>query len=148
MSAYNEIYVSLIVQNQGRMFLEMREWLPGVDEKWFIEMFMASHARAMLDIANPKYANSPPVETMLRFIEDEMGGEYKKGESWGGFIPEWCGKIYAIYQWKYNVPSKELIKIFPLSEIERVFPTLHQAGWDSAVDKIYEIVTSPYSHTS
>jgi len=53
------------------------------------------------------------------------------------------GVIYSLYQWKHDVASKDLIDILPLSEMERLFPVLHQAGWDVAVDKIHNAVCEP-----
>jgi hypothetical protein len=47
---------------------------------------------------------------------------------------------YTLYQWKYNVTSAELIDKLTLEEIERVFPALHQMGWDAAMDKIHGII--------
>ena len=140
MTAYSDVYVSSVMRAQGKMFLIIREKLIGVDEKWYIEAYMQSKIRALLDEGNTKYVNAPSTELMLRFIEDECGGQYKRGAEWGGFIPEWAGKIYALYQWKYNVSSRSLILRLPLIEIERVFPALHQAGWEAAVDRIHESV--------
>lgn len=142
MAAYNELYVSSIMKIQGKMFLNIRDKLPGVDEKWFIESFMKSNIRALLDDGNIKYANMPSTELMLHFIDNECGGEYKRGDEWGGFLPEWAGKVYALYQWKYCIPSNELIEIVPLSDIEHMFTALHQISWETAVDKIHESVTA------
>jgi len=143
MTAYSEHYIPAVMRSQGRLFLNIREKLPGVDEKWFINAYMRSTIRSLIDKGNPKYLNMPSTELMLRFIEDECTQEYKKGDEWGGFIPEWAGKIYALYQWKYNISSKQLVEALPLSEMERLFPTLHQAGWEAAVDKIYGIIKKP-----
>lgn len=142
MAAYSELYVSSVMTSQGKMFLNIRTKLPGIDEKWFIESFMKSNIRALLDDGNTKYANMPSTELMLRFIENECGGEYKHGDEWGGFLPEWAGKVYALYQWKYGTPSKKLIEKIPLSELEHMFPALHQVSWETAVDKIHSIVSS------
>ena len=144
MSAYNELYLSDIMRRQGDCFMAIREKLPGVDEQWFITAYMKSHIRAMLDIGNPRHANLPGRELIVHFIDRECDGEYMRGAEWGGFLPEWAGKIFALYQWKYNVSSKNLIEVLPLSELERVFPTLHQASWDVAVDKIYAQVLGHY----
>jgi len=140
MGAYSELYVSSVMKAQGRMFIKIRDELPGVDEKWFIESYMSSKIRELIDGGNVKFVNSPSTELMLRFIEDECGGEYKRGGEWGGFLPGWAGNIYALYQWKYNVSSKTLIEMLPLSEIERIFNPLHQLGWEAAVDKIHDTV--------
>jgi len=140
MHPYDNMYVAQVARNQYDLFIYIRDELPGVDEKWFIQAFMKSHVRAMIDEGNPKYLNMPAREQMLRFIEDEYGNEYQKGEEWGGFMPGWTGKIYSLYQWEYNISSKELIEVLTLDDIERIFPALHQMGWDAAIDKIHEVV--------
>ena len=139
-TAYSDLYIADIEDAQGDIFLMIRDILPGVDEKWFVEAYMRSAIRDKLDRANPKYAAMPPEELILRFIEDECSGEYKRGEAWGGFIPEWAGRIYALYQWKYNVTSARLIDMLTLGDIERIFPALHQMGWEAALVKIHEVV--------
>ena len=140
MSAYSEVYVEDIQVTQGRLFLNIRDELPGVDEKWFIEKYMKSDMRRLLDSANPKLAAKPSPELILAFINRECGGEYKRGEQWGGFLPQWVGEIYSLYQWTYNVPSAKLIEILPLDVMERIYIPGHQMGWDAAVKKIHDVV--------
>ena len=142
MSAYNELYIEDIQVTQGRVFLNIRDELPGVDEKWFIEQYMKSDIRRLLDGANPKFAAKPSPELIHAFIDRECGGEYQRGEQWGGFLPQWVGEIYSLYQWKFNVPSAELIEVLPLSDMERMYIPGHQMGWDAAVNKIHSVVTN------
>lgn len=148
MAAYNKVYLHDISEAQGRLFLKIRDRLPGVDEKWFIESYMKSNIRRLLDRANPKYANMSSPELIRSFMYELYGDyeskEYRKGEEWGGFLPQWVGLIYARYQWHYNISSSELIDILPLSEMERIFPTLHQTGLQTAIEKIHdEVLFSP-----
>ena len=140
-----ELYYEDIIAKQGRVFLNIREELPGVDEKWFIENYMSSDMRRLLDHANPKYAAMSSPELIYWFINFEQGGrfkEYMHGDEWGGFLPQWTGHMYAHYQWQYNIPSNQLINILPLTEMERLFPILHQAGWHVAAQKIHDEVLS------
>jgi len=139
MSAYSESYIGEIIDTQSEIFLQIREQLPGVDEKWFIEAWMKSKIRSRLDKAYPKWANMMPEELIYRFITEECGGEYKRGESWGGFLPSWVGIMYAYYQWSYNIPSKEVIKELPLDLMERAFVPFHQASEQTALIKLREI---------
>ena len=140
MGAYHEIYVGQIQRNQGKVFDYIRDELPEADEKWFIEKYMRSDIRRLLDGANPKLAAKPAPELIHAFINRECNGEYERGEQWGGFLPQWTGEIYSLYQWKYNVPSAELIDILPLSVMERIYIPGHQMGWDAAVKKIHDVV--------
>ena len=153
--AYDKIYVGDIVSKQGRLFLNMREAFPGIDEKWFISEFMKSNVRKMLDFGIPKYAGMSGIEWAHELFYElgpskpEEGifieSDYRRGEEWGGFLPQWVGIIYALYQWKYNIPSREIIDILPLDFMERAFPVLHQAGSEVAVEKIYEDINSANS---
>jgi hypothetical protein len=142
MVAYDELYVGQIMRNQGKMFFYLREELPDADEKWFIEKYMRSDIRRLLDGANPKLAAKPAPELLHAFIDRECGGDYQRGEQWGGFLLQWVGEIYSLYQWKFNVPSAELIDILPLSDMERMYIPGHQMGWDAAVNKIHWVLTN------
>jgi hypothetical protein len=142
MSAYDEVYVAQIKLTQGKVFDKIRDELPGVDEKWFIEKYMKSDIRRLLDGANPKLAAKPAPELIHAFINRECAGEYKHGDEWGGFLPQWVGEIYSLYQWKFNIPSAELIDILALSDMERMYIPGHQMGWDAAVNKIHSVLMS------
>jgi hypothetical protein len=141
MPAYDGVYYDDIIVKQGQMFLDVRDELKGVDEKWFIEKYMRSHIRSLLDHANPKFAAMPSLELIDYFVREELGGKYRQGEEWGGFLPKWVGQVYGHYQWKYNVLSSRLIDLLPLSDMEKLFVPGHQMGWDAAVDKIHDLLT-------
>jgi hypothetical protein len=138
--AYDEVYLQPIKKAQGNVFFYVREALPGVNEKWFINQYMRSGLRAKLDHANPKFAAMPPEELIKYFIDDECNGEYERGGEWWGMLPMWAGMIYALYQWYYNVPSWQLINELTLDDMERIYPALHTVGFDAAIDKIHTVV--------
>jgi hypothetical protein len=140
MTAYSDVYIGDIMNEQGLVFHDIREALPGVDEKWFIVSYMKSNIRRLLDHANPKFANMPSPELIIYFIDRECDGKYEIGEQWGGFLPSWTGTMYAFYQWRFNVSSAKLVEMLPLSEMERIFPTLHQTDWEVAAQKIHDEV--------
>ena len=150
LTAYDGHYVGMIKLGQGKLFLHLRKLFPGIDEQWFIESFMKSEVREMLDIAVPKYVGMSNIE-WARELFYELGPskpeegiyiecDYKKGVEWDSLLAGWCGYMYAYYQWKYNIPSKKLIEILPLSEMDRLYEPLHQMGWEAAAEKIHEEV--------
>lgn len=140
MYAYDELQVAYITENQGELFLCVRDELPGVDEKWFIEEWMKSKTRSYLDKAYSKWAGMMPEELLWWFIDNEKNGKYKKGDTWGGFMPQWIGIMYSLYQWKYSVPSKQIIEELPLSMMEQAFVPFHQASDEVATEKLREMV--------
>jgi hypothetical protein len=135
---------------QGELFYQIRELLPGVDEKWFIREFMKCRIRRMLDAGNYFYASHLPNEVLNYFLCERGPGDiwsgeyipadYQRGETWGGMLPMWAGMAYSLYQWEYEVPSAELIDILPLEVMERIYAPLHTVGWDVVTKKIHDSV--------
>ena len=142
MSAYDEKYLVDIMETQADMFMYIRDLFPGIDERWFIEKYMKSETRRCLDSAAPKWAGMWSGELAKWFIQQECNNEYKRGKTWGGFLPQWVGMMYALYQWKYNVASKYLIEILSLDVMERCYNPFHELGEDAALLKLNEIATS------
>lgn len=135
---YDFVYLNDICQTQEQLFMQIREELPNVDEVWFVEEYMRSRTRHLLDEGNPIMANRYPNELIYTFIHNERGGDYKRGNEWGGFLPGWVGYIYSLYQWVYNVPSSDLISIFPLDMMERFWQPFHTICYEAAVEKLHE----------
>ena len=48
--------------------------------------------------------------------------------------------MYAYYQWRTGIPSSELIDKLSLDDMERIYPALHQMGWEASANKIHEEV--------
>ena len=63
----------------------------------------------------------------------------QKGKALKGFLPDWIGEFYAYYQWKYDVPSCELVDKVPLSYLEKAYPGLHDLDLALAVEKVGKI---------
>jgi hypothetical protein len=108
---------------------------------------MRSNVRRFLDRANPKYAAMSAHDLLYYYNLFELNDKYKQGDSWGGFIGQWAGMAYSLYQWKYNVPSGKLIELFTLDDMERCYPALHQMGWDAAIDRMHDIITANQENT-
>ncbi len=136
--AYERVYLSDICELQARMFELIREYITGVDEKWYIRRFMKSRCRELLDIGNFVWANKTPDELIDAFLI-EIDNKIVKGDSWGGFLPYWVGLMYSFYQWKYNTPSKEIIELLPLEDMERYFAVMHELGDEDAIDRLHAI---------
>ena len=46
----------------------------------------------------------------------------------------WCGYILAYFQWSTGMSFKDILKVLPMREIERMYPALHEASEEKAVD--------------
>lgn len=48
------------------------------------------------------------------------------------------GEFYAYYQWYYNLPSSEVVKV-PVAFLEKAYGGLHDLELDLAVQKVGEV---------
>lgn len=46
----------------------------------------------------------------------------------------WCGYILAYFQWSTGMSFKDILKVLPMREMERMYPALHETSEDKAVD--------------
>ena len=56
----------------------------------------------------------------------------------GDFIPVWwMGEIYSLFQWMYDIPSKEISEKCPAEALYGVYNPLHETSHKNACEKIY-----------
>ena len=149
MIAYDKDLYPEIMDLQGDLFYCIRNKLPGVDEKWFINNFMKSRIRSYLDKGNFKYAYMSH-NAVLNYFLCEMSGsdishgvfipaDYVRGGSIYGDLM-WIGMMYSYYQWRTGISSEELIDKLTVDDMERIYPALHQMGWEAGANKIHSVV--------
>lgn len=52
----------------------------------------------------------------------------------------WCGYILAYFQWHSAIPFKDILKSLPMHEIERMYPALHEASEEKAIEVFTSII--------
>lgn len=137
MSAYHEAYLQEIVETQGELFENVEEYAPGIDVKDFIETYMSGKTRAFVDKAKA-YVCTMDAESLWEYFKKEECFNPKKGKSIGGFIPNWIGQFYAYFQWYYDMPSRELIRLLPVDFLVAGYRGLHDLDLNLAVRKVGE----------
>ena len=142
--AYSELYVADIIQTQARVFELFCEDFPSLNVRKIITDFMCSKYRAALDRGDFQWANMTPGEWVKYFLDlpecqDKSGWALEDGQQpLDSLVAYWAGLIYSEYQWTYNVTSKWLVKVLPVTKLERVFDPLHTIGESRAVEVIHE----------
>ena len=148
MIAYDRAMCPEIMNLQGDVFYIASKKMPGLDEAWFISGYMRTRVRSLLDIGNFAYAYMS-YSAILEIVLAEMNGsdtahgdftpvEYKRGNAVCDAM--WIGMMYSYYQWRSGIASKELVERLALETMERIYPALHQMGWESAAHKIHSNV--------
>ena len=112
MEVFSKSYLEEVVENQGRLFEYAEEHCPGIDVADFIGAYMKSHTRAMID-EGQAYVCTMDAETLYNYFLENDKYEPKSGKTAGGFAPNWIGQFYALFQWIYRLPSKEVVKTAP-----------------------------------
>ena len=137
MGAYSEAYLQEIVETQGELFENVKEYVPDIDVKDFIETYMSGKTREYVDGAKA-YVCTMDAESLWGYFKREESFHPKKGNPIGGFIPNWIGQFYAYFQWYYSIASRELVKILPVDFLVAAYRGLHDLDLELAVRKVGE----------
>ncbi len=137
MAAYSEVYLSDVVENQGKLFDLVAQEYPDKDTVDFISAYMTSKTRKNID-ASQAYVNTMSARELWDYFCNTEGYKLKNGKSMEGFMPDWIGEFYAYYQWYYNIPSSEVIKKVPVSFLVKAYNGLHDLELELAVEKVGE----------
>ncbi len=135
MEAYSKAYLDEIVENQGKLFDYVAITYPDMDTEDFIRSYMKSNTRKYVDEAQA-YVCTMDAKALWDYFLQTDRYELKKGKALGGFVPDWIGEFYAYYQWKYNIPSCEVIEKVPLEYLKNAYAGLHDLELELAVKKV------------
>jgi hypothetical protein len=139
MRAYAEVYLSDVVETQGKLFDLVAQNYPEKDIFDFINTYMASQTRKSIDEAKA-YVNTMSAPELWDYFCKTDGFKLKDGKTLQGFMPDWIGEFYAYYQWYYNLLSGEVIKKVPVDFLVKAYGGLHDLALDLEVKKVWGIV--------
>lgn len=135
MRAYSEEYLDDVVENQGKLFDFVAQNFSDKDTEDFIITYMSSKTRKSIDEAKA-YVNTMTAKELWSYFCETEKYSFKPGKALDGFIPDWLGEFYAYYQWYYNIPSSEVIKLVPIDFLKKAYYGLHDLELDLAVQKV------------
>lgn len=135
MEVFSETYLEEVIENQGELFNYAEEHCPGIDVADFIENYMKSHTRAMID-EGQAYICTMDAEALFSYFLENDKYVPKQGRIRGGFAPNWIGQFYALFQWIYMMPSKDVVRTLPVKFMLEAYPGLHDLDLQVAVRKV------------
>ena len=115
----------------------MAQSFPEKDTEDFITTYMQSKTRKSIDEAKA-YVNTMNAQELWHYFTETENFELKPGKALNGFMPDWIGEFYAYYQWYYNLPSCEVLKVVPLDFLKKAYYGLHDLELELAVRKVGE----------
>ena len=138
MSAYSELYLSDVVENQGKLFDFVAQSFEDKDTEDFITAYMLSQTRKSIDESQAFVNTMSALEVWEYFCRNEKY-VLKAGKAMKGFMPDWIGEFYAYYQWYFDLSSAEIIKKIPLDFLKKSYYGLHDLDLELAVRKVGKV---------
>ncbi len=89
-------------------------------------------------ISTEGYDVTMDAESLFDYFLKNDKYELKQGKETGGFAPDWIGQFYALFQWMYRMPSKEVVRLLPVKFMFEGYPGLHDLDLQVAVQKVGE----------
>ena len=141
MKAYKEIYLDDAMRNLGTAFdFAKNSYEISMDD--FYNMFLNSGIAGEFEKGSVKYVTGMSgIELVLEVLKDYGWYKYKKDYIDYGYSCEyWCGWILAYFQWYHAIGFRQLNYYLKMSELEKLYPTLHEASEKKALEVIGEYI--------
>lgn len=141
--AYDEMYLEDAMENMGEMVdYAVNVYHMDINEFW--EFFLSSGLADEFAKGTPKAVCGQSGVEMMYAVLHKAGIEEKDIPiqiEYGRSREYWSGWILAYYQWLTGKRFQDIYKGMNMKEIQRLYPTLHEASEDKFVevaDKILE----------
>lgn len=136
MHAYNEKYLNDAMKNLGEAF-DYSSSVLNISLNDFLDMFIISGIAEQFSSGVPKFISGLSGTELVWEVLNRTGLKIKLKEPQTEYYysPEyWCGWILAFYQWYTGKSFKDIKRYLPMSEIYKLYPTLHEASEEKFVD--------------
>lgn len=141
--AYSEHYLDDAMNNLGEA-VNYAVHACCLDADEFMQLFITSGYAEQFSSGVAKVVSGMSgSELVLHILEDsgknlpqipEPGPEYDCSPEY------WCGYILTYFQWRTGISFKDILKVLPMREIERMYPALHEAAEEKAIDVFSDIM--------
>lgn len=142
MHAYNEQYLSDAMRNLGEAFdYASNDCKMKLDD--FADVFIAGGIAEQFGSGVPKYVSGLSGTELVWEVLEHSGlkRELPEASVAYDFSPEyWCGWVLAYYQWYTGRSFKNIRQHISMTEILKLYPTLHEAAEDKFVDTVNRMI--------
>lgn len=140
--AYDEQYLDDAMNNMGEM-LDYAASDCGMDMDAFFKMFIASGLAEQFGKGNPGVVSGRSGTELVWEVIDKSGADIELPRlriEYTRSRPYWCGWIFAYYQWYTGRSFKDILQQLSLEEVDKLYPTLHEAAQQKFVDAAKQII--------
>ena len=109
----------------------------------FLELFIGTGFAKQFAAGVPKYVSGVSGTELVMDVLTKSGTEmdFPQAQIAYDYSPQyWCGWILAYYQWYTGRSFKEITKYITMQEIEKIYPTLHEASEKKFVDTVNRMI--------
>ncbi len=109
----------------------------------FLELFIGTGYAEQFALGVPKYVSGVSgTELVMNVLsKSHTNMDFPEAQIDYDYSPEyWCGWILAYYQWYTGRSFKEIQKYITMQDIEKLYPTLHEASENKFVDTVNLII--------
>jgi len=142
--AYNEIYLDDAMENMGEM-IDYAVNVCDMDIEEFWNLFLSSGLAEEFGKGSPKAVSGTSGTEMVYQVFDKAGMpemEYPIQIEYTRSREYWSGWILAYYQWLTGKSFKDIYKGLSMEELQRLYPTLHEASEEKFVEVANRIIAS------
>ena len=140
--AYAESYLNDAMENLGEAF-DYAVNACMIDIETFMGLFISSGYANLFGKGVPKVVSGLSGTELVMEVVNKAGTFYSfpKPQVEYDYSPEyWCGWILAYYQWKTGRTFMDIEVNLSVTEILKMYPTLHEASEDKFVDTANAII--------
>ena len=109
----------------------------------FLELFIGTGYAEQFAAGVPKYVSGISGTELVIDVLTKSGTDidFPQAQIDYDYSPQyWCGWILAYYQWYTGRSFKEIAKHITMQEIEKLYPTLHEASEKKFVDTVNRMI--------
>ncbi len=140
--AYDKVYLEDAMRNLGEAFDYVSSHLKiTLDD--FLDLFIASGIAEQFGRGVPKFVSGLSGIELAMEVLTKAGKDltFPESDVKYSFSSEyWCGWILAYYQWYSGRTFKNISKYLSMEDVEKLYPTLHEAAEEKFVDTVNSII--------
>lgn len=115
----------------------------GLDMDDFLQLFIGSGFAEQFGRGTPKIVSGTSGTELVLSVLERAGTKVKQADSqieYDCSEEYWCGWILAYYQWYSGRPFKDIQKYISMRDVQKLYPTLHEASEKKFVDTINRMI--------
>lgn len=148
--AYDEKYLDDAMQNLGEA-VDYAVNSCGISTGKFFELFVATGIASQFAAGVPKFVSGMSGTELVHEVIEKSGLDMSMPTAQTEYdcsLAYWCGFIIAYYQWYTGMSFEGIFANISASEIEKLYPTLHEASEEKFVDTVNKIIARKNNSTN